>query len=293
MHLAGSAGQVLVCERCGHQVPLREGIAMMAADRDFYYEEIPLPAMERFLEHARNHDFATLFEKPDRDAPWSFILGSHFDCTRAGWMYTTRLEAGGEKRRALDFGSGWGINAVALAPYFREVVALELSYHRLLNLQLLSRMWGLDNVTTICGGDAPRLPFPNSYFDLVVLNGVIEWIPVGRRGNGGRGRLSAGRPPSSGDEPRPGRALRGLSCRAPGRAGWDVPHPLLRTLTVRLLEHAELSSSDLKYLVVIYLYHTLSKYWQGSTSYGFRTRFLGPIGHIVLEGAYELANEIL
>ena len=75
--------------------------------------------------------------------------------------------------------------------------------------------------------------------------------------------------------------------------GGTFPHPLLRTLTVRLLEHAELSSSDLKYLVVIYLYHTLSKYWQGSTSYGFRTRFLGPIGHIVLEGAYELANEIL
>jgi SAM-dependent methyltransferase len=173
----------LRCERCGTEYPVREGVPMLGTDRDFYYAEISREAMEDFLERARRGEFASMFEADTGEQPWPFILGSHFDRTRGSWIFTTRLSRHAAGRRALDFGAGWGINAVCLAPHFEEVVAVELSWHRLLNLRLWSDAQRITNITPVCGGDTARLPFPDQYFDLVVLNGVIEWIPVGRRGN--------------------------------------------------------------------------------------------------------------
>jgi SAM-dependent methyltransferase len=181
--LVPNGSEALACPACHIRYPVLDGIPMLGLAQDFYYHEIPLDAMESFLEHARRGELAQLFRTEDRERPWSFLLGSHFERTRASWMFTTALPPDPAGRRALDFGAGWGINAIALAPYVTEVVALELSRHRLLNLRLQADRQELRNVTAICGGDTPRLPFPDAHFDLAILNGVIEWIPVGRPGS--------------------------------------------------------------------------------------------------------------
>jgi SAM-dependent methyltransferase len=181
-HLAGTDPESLVCSACSSAFPLRDGIPLLGRALDYYYDEIPRQAMEWFLGRAREGDFAGPFERHDVPGPWEFILGSHFDVTRASWKVVTRLPPNG-LHRVLDFGCGWGVNALALAPHAEEVVAVDLSWHRLLNLRLLARAQGHTNVTIILGGDTPRLPFPEDHFDLVVLTGVIEWIPVGRAGD--------------------------------------------------------------------------------------------------------------
>ena len=37
---------------------------------------------------------------------------------------------------------------------------------------------GFANVTALAGGNATHLPFPDVSLDVVVLNGVLEWVPV-------------------------------------------------------------------------------------------------------------------
>lgn len=180
--LAAHADDTLRCPACGHLVPLREGIPLLGSTHDYYYAEIPLDAMEWYLARARAGEAARVFEQPDHPGPWAFLLGSHFDPTRAAWKVVTALPAEGY-RRVLDFGCGWGVNALALAPHAGEVVAMDLSWHRLLSLRLLADRQGRDNVTVVCGGDRLPLPFPDDHFDLVVLVGLIEWIPVGRPGD--------------------------------------------------------------------------------------------------------------
>jgi SAM-dependent methyltransferase len=172
----------LACAACGRTVPVREGIPLVGQAHDYYYAEIALDGMEWFLAEARAGRAATVFERPLREGPWDFLLGSHFDPTRAAWKLATRLPAAGFER-VLDFGCGWGVNSLGLAPHAGEVVAMDLSWHRLLALKLLADAQGRRNVTVLCGGDLLPLPFPDDHFDCVALIGLIEWIPVGRGGD--------------------------------------------------------------------------------------------------------------
>jgi SAM-dependent methyltransferase len=44
----------------------------------------------------------------------------------------------------------------------------------------------LENLKTICAGDGQYLPFGDDSFDVVVVNGVLEWVPSGMEGNPGK-----------------------------------------------------------------------------------------------------------
>jgi SAM-dependent methyltransferase len=83
---------------------------------------------------------------------------------------------------ALDIGAGAGIIAASLARRFSRVVALEFSRQLSEFMAIRFAQDGIGNVTVV-RGDGLRLPFAESAFDLVVVNGVLEWVPdlaVGR-----------------------------------------------------------------------------------------------------------------
>lgn len=81
-----------------------------------------------------------------------------------------------ERGHALDIGAGSGVIAAALASDFRQVVALE---HDRVWCEFMERRFhedGLSNVLVRNAG-APPVPYPADSFDLVVVNGVLEWVP--------------------------------------------------------------------------------------------------------------------
>ena len=57
-----------------------------------------------------------------------------------------------------------------------EVVSMDLSFERLLVLRERAVSEGLNNITCVHGGDTGRLPFVDGTFDIVCLNGVLEWL---------------------------------------------------------------------------------------------------------------------
>jgi 2-polyprenyl-3-methyl-5-hydroxy-6-metoxy-1,4-benzoquinol methylase len=77
--------------------------------------------------------------------------------------------------RVLDIGSGWGNLATGMARVVGEVYALDSTYENLEFVAIRAAQEGLDNVHPV-GASATCLPFPDEFFDLIVMNGVLEWV---------------------------------------------------------------------------------------------------------------------
>ena len=85
--------------------------------------------------------------------------------------------------KVLDLGCGTGTFSINLAPQVHEVTALDLGFTQLQLLQCRVEEAGIQNLRLVCAGDRRHLPFPNASFDVVLLNGVLKWIPRDQPGN--------------------------------------------------------------------------------------------------------------
>ena len=79
------------------------------------------------------------------------------------------------KGRVLDCGSGWGGLTFWLAEEFDEVHAFDCSLDGLQFIQIRSEQEGISNMN-LAQGNVLSLPYPDDFFDVVVLNGVLEWV---------------------------------------------------------------------------------------------------------------------
>ena len=83
----------------------------------------------------------------------------------------------------LDYGCGLGSISFGLAPHVGRLVGMDQSPYRARLLRRRAAARGHTHVTAVCGGNTARLPFPDDTFDLVVMNGVLEWLPLGQPGH--------------------------------------------------------------------------------------------------------------
>jgi len=150
-----------------------EGIPSLS-DRSLYWGEIGLQEMRRTNELAVEigwekaleqvvgplmQDRSTAYCVDDRRADWRLLLPS-----------TMRW-------RAVDFGAGWGTITFALAQCCREVVAVEGIWERARFIEIRRAQSGISNINVV-HADAYRPPFGENAFDLVVVNGLLEWIAL-------------------------------------------------------------------------------------------------------------------
>ena len=113
-----------------------------------------------------------------KEKGWRASL-SQADTERADW-----IEGAGRfpismlaspKGRVLDAGCGWGGLTFWLAKEFSHVYALDSQLDGLQFIDIRSAQDRVGNVFTV-QGDLLSLPFPDRFFDLVLLNGVLEWV---------------------------------------------------------------------------------------------------------------------
>jgi 2-polyprenyl-3-methyl-5-hydroxy-6-metoxy-1,4-benzoquinol methylase len=86
----------------------------------------------------------------------------------------------GENSRVLDIGCGWGTLSLPIAMSGATVFALDLAPLRARFTQLRAAQENLSNLIVLGGGDTQHLPMESSFFDFVILNGVLEWTAVSR-----------------------------------------------------------------------------------------------------------------
>ncbi len=79
--------------------------------------------------------------------------------------------------KVLDAGSMWGGITIPAAQYHKEVYAVDKTIETLEFLDIRAAQMGFDNIRTVASS-LDSLPFPDNFFDHVVLSGVLEWVAV-------------------------------------------------------------------------------------------------------------------
>lgn len=172
-------GTSLACGPCKKLFEVRDGIAVLVRDPNYYYGEVSQDKMREILATAESGDWRPAFERLTSDMKYSaYHVQYALSERRAGWWPLLNI---GPQSRVLDYGCGWGPISHALAKRAGTVVSLDACFERLKFWRIRAQQEHLSNIQFLWAGDTPRLPFGDQQFDLVVLNGVLEWIPTSQK----------------------------------------------------------------------------------------------------------------
>jgi SAM-dependent methyltransferase len=181
----GSVAGVLQCSQCREEWPIIDGIPHFVEDFP-YWGEIPLEQMLEVNRLAEAGNWkATLLDS--REPTVQGATGMILNLDRANWQWLVDLLP---DSRALDIGAGMGTNSHALATHYREVVAVEPVLERIRFMRQRFLQENLRNIS-IMRSSVWAIPFANETFDLVAMNGVLEWVAGGRNGDPGACQESA------------------------------------------------------------------------------------------------------
>lgn len=164
------------CPTCKAAYPVTDGVPVFCSTAN--YSDLEQGEMKRLLEDARERGWY----KAVYDAfavKKDFLYKIITDESRADWLY---LLPGVSGMTVLDVGCGWGSLTVPLGRNALAVNGMDSTYDRIEFAGIRARQEGLQNVSFTCG-DILNHPFEDGQFDLVVMNGVLEW--VGMYGSGG------------------------------------------------------------------------------------------------------------
>lgn len=167
----------LVCRECRKDWQIADNVPCFADDFP-YRSEIQRSALLKLNEQSQvKHWKAVLLQSEDDSVRKA--ADALFNLESANWLWLTGLSP---QSRVLDISAGLGTYAHALAMHFREVVALDPVPEHLEFMKRRFAQDGIQNIRII--RSAPwDFPFPPGSFDLVVLNGILPWLAVGRNGN--------------------------------------------------------------------------------------------------------------
>ncbi len=77
--------------------------------------------------------------------------------------------------RILDAGCMWGGLTIPAAQFHREVYAVDKTVETLEFLKIRAKQMGVKNIYPFAAS-LKSLPFPNNFFNHIILNGVLEWV---------------------------------------------------------------------------------------------------------------------
>jgi SAM-dependent methyltransferase len=170
-----SDGGHVACTGCGRRWTDLDGIPDFVEDFP-YWGEIPLEQMRQINRLAAVGSWRSAL-LDSTDPLVQRAAGMILNLERANWM---RLFSVPRDSQVLDLGAGMGTNSHALALRYRHVVAVEPVRERVEFMRHRFVQEGLHNIQII-RGSAWTLPFPPNTFDLVAMNGVLEWVPEGQQ----------------------------------------------------------------------------------------------------------------
>jgi len=168
------------CKECQKSWNFCYGIPDFS-DRDHYWNQVPQIQMQKLIEQAEEIGWrAALNHFFDNYNQYNYIKNYIFDETRADWSYFIPLSS---NSIVLDMGCGWGAVSVGLARTAGIVYAVDSTFETLRFLNIRAYQDGISNLVPLKLNplDYPKFPFQNSTFDLIVLNGVLEWVGTVRR----------------------------------------------------------------------------------------------------------------
>lgn len=157
--------QSLGCPDCGKSFRLDSGIPSFSANSASHWQMAASNVSNSILEAAKRLGWQASLQMMDRGkAAW--IRG---DMRLAMPVFLAN------KGRVLDCGCGWGGLTFKLAMEYDLVFAFDALHDGLEFIRIRASQDGVRNIIP-AQGDMTSLPYPDSYFDVVVMNGVLEWV---------------------------------------------------------------------------------------------------------------------
>jgi len=146
------------------QVDFVDGIAFFSANR--YWGKMPEAELIQALNLIDQKGWSE-FEHQYKDK-FDFT----FEENRADWRFVLPLT---KNSKILDVGAGMGRISIPLARVAGRVIAIDQSFWRLKFLKKRAAQERLDNIEVYVS-DIFDQPFSPESFDLIVLNGLLEWV---------------------------------------------------------------------------------------------------------------------
>lgn len=163
LHLVKKNDQ-LICDRCGKKIPTVDGVPVFTNDK--YWGKVSEDELKQVIEVIDKKGFESLDDQLQK----RFDYTGHED--RADWRFFIPIT---KESKILDIGAGLGRITIPLSRICREVVACDKSITRMRFLKRRAQNENLDNVQVVVA-DIFDLPFKDNSFDLIVMNGVLEWV---------------------------------------------------------------------------------------------------------------------
>jgi ubiquinone/menaquinone biosynthesis C-methylase UbiE len=155
---------LLICDRCGKKIPKSDDVPVFTEDK--YWGKVPEDELKQVIETIDKRGF----ESFDDQLQKKFDYTSHED--RADWRFFIPIT---KESKILDIGAGLGRISIPLSRICSEVVACDKSITRMRFLKRRAQNEKLDNIKVVVA-DIFDLPFKDNSFDLIVMNGVLEWV---------------------------------------------------------------------------------------------------------------------
>jgi len=180
--LAGSA-EAFECVACGHVFPIVDTLPIFAEHPSSGYGTMADSELNELLRACKQHGWEQgvrcfLEAMPSNEGDfWARYLIPE---TRAAGRILLPPNA---DAKVLDLGCGVGTLSLNFARHVRDVVAVDCGEAQLRVLGFRAKESGLRNIRLACGGDRRHLPFPSGTFDVVLLNGVLEWVGTHHTGD--------------------------------------------------------------------------------------------------------------
>lgn len=159
----------LVCLSCNQQHRIVNGIPDFR-ERDEYWCNVSREKMKELNKLAK--ESGDWFGAAKKVVPQYSDHFSPFHRADCQFLWPTTKES-----RILDAGSMWGGITIPAAQYHREVYAVDKTIETLEFLNTRAEQMDFQNIYPIAAS-LQSLPFPDNFFDLVVLNGVLEWVAL-------------------------------------------------------------------------------------------------------------------
>jgi len=162
----------MICQSCGSNWPIVDGVPHFIEYAP-YWGEVSQSNMREINRLIRGKYWKTVFEESDiPEVREAYVMISNL--RRANWHSLLDLD---KNSMVLDVGAGSGVLSQALSYNYAHVVALEPVLERIEFMKTRFQQEQRNNITLV-RGDLLNLPFPESSFDLVVMSGVLEWVPL-------------------------------------------------------------------------------------------------------------------
>lgn len=162
------------CRDCGIRYQVTNGIINFSSE-DNYWNQISRSQMSKIISYAKdNGTERALFDLFKQwTSEYHYNYSSNF--SRADWHFI--MDSNSESV-VLDIGPGWGAVTIPLAMNYNRVIAADVNRYTLEFLGLRKNEFKLNNldIISICPLEKSKIPFADDTFDLIVLNGVLEWF---------------------------------------------------------------------------------------------------------------------